>query len=38
MDLNFSENYFENLPKTGKLAEVFFLHQRFHLMRQSDLK
>ena len=30
--------YFKNLPKTGKIAEVFFLRMRFHLMRQSELK
>ena len=24
--------------KTGKIAEVFFLRLRFHLMRQSELK
>ena len=29
---------FKNLPKTGKIAEVFFLPMRFHLMRQSELK
>ena len=34
----FTENYFKNLPITGKLAEVFFFHRRFHLMRQSELK
>ena len=38
MNLKFSENYFKNLPKTGKIAEVFFLRRRFHLMRQSELK
>ena len=38
MNLKFSEKYFKNLPKTGKIAEVFFLRLRFHLMRQSELK
>ena len=38
MNLKFSEKYFKNLPKTGKIAEVFFLRRRFHLMRQSELK
>ena len=28
----------KNLPKTGKIAEVYFLRIRFHLMRQSELK
>ena len=38
MNLIFSEKYFKNLPKTGKIAEVFFLRLRFLLMRQSVLK
>ena len=38
MNLKFLEKKFKNLPKTGKLAEVFFLRMRFHLMRQSELK
>ena len=38
MNLKFLENYFKNLPKTGKLAEVLFVHRRFHLMRESELK
>ena len=38
MNLKFSEKYFKNLPKTGKIAEVFLLRRRFHLMRQSELK
>ena len=29
---------FQNLPKTGKIAEVFFLRRTFHLMCQSELK
>ena len=28
----------KNLPKTGKLTKVFFLHLTFHLIRQSKLK
>ena len=27
-----------NLPKTGKIAEVFFQRLIFHLMRQSKMK
>ena len=38
MNLKFLEKKFKNLPKTGKIAEVFFLRMRFHLMRQSELK
>ena len=38
MNLKFSENYLKNLPKTGKAAEMFFLHRRFHLIRESELK
>ena len=37
MNLKFLEK-FKNLPKTGKIAKVFFLRMRFHLMRQSELK
>ena len=38
MNLNFSEKYFKNMLKIGKIAEVFFLRRKFHLMRQSELK
>ena len=38
MNLMFSEKYFKNVRKTGKIAELFFLRLRFHLMRQSELK
>ena len=38
MILKFSEKYFKILPKSGKVAEVFFLRRRFDLMRQSELK
>ena len=33
-----SRKKIKNLPKTWKIAEVFFLRLRFHLMRQSELK
>ena len=38
MNLKFRAKYFENLPKTVKIAEVFFLRRILHLMRQSELK
>ena len=38
MNLKFLEKKIKKLPKTGKIAEVFFLCMRFHLMRQSELK
>ena len=38
MNFKFLEKKIENLPKTGKIAEVFFLRMGFHLMRQSELK
>ena len=37
MNLKLSKK-FKNLPKTGKITEVFFLRRRFHLMRQSEMK
>ena len=37
-EFKYSRKKFINFPKTGKIAEVFFLRMRFHLMRQSELK
>ena len=37
-EFKISRKKIKNLPKTGEIAEVFFLCMRFQLMRQSELK